>query len=223
MRPYRLKNADPEEIEDLLIRVERSFNIKFHHRELAHIKSFGEFCDYIAEKIELENSEDCTGQQAFYKLRDGISYIQNINKALILTASPLHGLFPKTCRRQQVKRLESYLGLKLNLLIPPLWETATLVVLFLASLTYFFFDWKIGLTALCLSVTGFWISGKLGRGMRKTTVGELAAKMRRENYIKSRRNPETYNKREIEVILREWFSDDLDIDKEELTRDAKFI
>ncbi len=45
----------------------------------------------------------------------------------------------------------------------------------------------------------------------------------RENYLKSRRNPNTFNKNEIEKVLTDWFSNDLDLDKSKLTRDAKFV
>ena len=47
--------------------------------------------------------------------------------------------------------------------------------------------------------------------------------MTRENYLKSRRNSKTFNKNEIEKVLTDWFSNDLDLDKSKLTRDAKFV
>ena len=47
--------------------------------------------------------------------------------------------------------------------------------------------------------------------------------LKRENYLKSRRNSKTFNKNEIEKALTNWFSDDLDLDKSKLTRDAKFV
>jgi len=55
------------------------------------------------------------------------------------------------------------------------------------------------------------------------TIGQLAEKMTRENYLESRRNQKTFNKREMETILIDWFSDRLDLEKSELVREAKFI
>lgn len=54
------------------------------------------------------------------------------------------------------------------------------------------------------------------------TVGEVAEKMRRENYLKSRTNPSTFNKAEIENILVEWFCKEFDLDKKDLNRESKF-
>ena len=66
---YELKDIDPEDIEDLLVKIEQSFDIKFEGNELVHAKTFGQLCDHITNKIQLLNSADCTTQQAFYKLQ----------------------------------------------------------------------------------------------------------------------------------------------------------
>jgi len=41
MTNYELKNIDSEDIEDLLLKVETSFDIKFLDEELVHITTFG--------------------------------------------------------------------------------------------------------------------------------------------------------------------------------------
>jgi hypothetical protein len=53
------------------------------------------------------------------------------------------------------------------------------------------------------------------------TVGQVAEKMQRENYVKSRRNPGTVNKKEIEKILTDWFSEEFELDKTQL-RNERF-
>lgn len=75
MTDYELNNIDPENIEDLLVKVEKSFNIKFVGNELIALLTFGELCDHIVNKIKLDHSDNCTTQQAFYKLRNAISLI----------------------------------------------------------------------------------------------------------------------------------------------------
>ncbi|WP_294346281.1 hypothetical protein [uncultured Sphingobacterium sp.] len=54
-----------------------------------------------------------------------------------------------------------------------------------------------------------------------TCVGQVVKKMTRESYLKSIRNPSTFNKSKIEEILVDLFSNDLGIDKSKLTREAK--
>ena len=220
---YELKNIDSEDIEDLLVKVETSFDIKFADDELIHITNFGQLCDHIANKIQFDNSDDCTSQQAFYKLRDAISSTLQIDNNKISPDVSLYDLLPRPTRRSQTKKLEQHLGFEINILRPPHWLTGTLLVLLLASLIGLFFNWQIGLLGLGFSIAGLWVAYKIGNELDLQTVGQVAEKMTRENYLKSRRNPKTFNKKEIETVLTDWFSNDLDLDKSKLTREAKFV
>jgi hypothetical protein len=101
--------------------------------------------------------------------------------------------------------------------------TNTLLILLLVSIVGLFFKWQLGLLGLCISFGGLWFSNKIGNELDVQTVGQLAEKMTRENYLKSRRNPKTVNKNEIEKLLTEWFINDLGLDKSKLTREAKFV
>ena len=220
---YELRNIDSEDIEDLLIKVETSFDIKFGDTELMDITTFGQLCDHIANKIQLDNSDDCTSQQAFYKLRDAITSTLQIDNKSITTDFALSDLLPRQSRRSKTKKLETHLGFNLNILRPPHWVTGTLLILLLASIVGLFFNWQIGLSGLVFSIAGLWFINKIGNELDLQTVGQVAEKMTRENYLKSRRNPKTFNKKEIEKVLTDWFSNYFDIDKSKLTKDAKFV
>ncbi|WP_228527941.1 hypothetical protein, partial [Pararhodonellum marinum] len=222
MTDYELKNIDPEDIEDLLVKVETSFDIKFVGDELVQITTFGELCVHIANKIQLDNADDCTSQQAFYKLRDAISTTFQIDNKTITTDFPLSDILPRQSRRSRTRKLENYLGFKLNMLRPPHWVTGTLAILLLASLIGLFFNWQIGLLGLAFSIAGLWLANKMGNELDLQTVGQAAKKITRENYLKSRRNPKTFNKREIEKVLTDWFCVDLGLDKRTLTRETIF-
>ncbi len=115
------------------------------------------------------------------------------------------------------------MGFEISILRPPHWLTGTLLIFLLASLIGLFFNWQIGLLGLGFSIAGLWIANKIGNELDLQTVGQVAEKMTRENYLKSRRNPKTFNKKEIEKVLTDWFSKDLDLDKSKLTREAKFV
>lgn len=220
---YELKNIDSEDIDNLLAKVESSFDIKFVGDELVRITTFGQLCDHITNKIQLDNSEDCTSQQAFYKLRDAISKTLQIDSKTITIDFPITDLLPRKNRRSKIKIMEAHLGFKLNILRPPYWLTRILVIVFLASIVGLFFNWKIGISGLAFAVTGLWLANKIGNELDLQTLGQIAEKMTRENYLKSRRNPNSFNKNEIEKVLTDLFSNDLDLDKSKLTRDAKFV
>lgn len=221
MTDYELKNIDSEDIEDLLIKVEASFDIKFGDTELMHITTFGQLCGHIADKIQLDNFNDCTSQQAFYKLRDAISSTLQIDNKVISTDSFLADLLPRQNRRSKTKKLEKYLGFKLKILRFPYWVARTFIILFLASLVGLFFNWQIGLLGLVFSVAGLGFANKIGNEFSLQTVGQVAIKMTRENYLKSRRNQKSFNKNEIEKVLIDLFSQDLSLNKKKLIREAE--
>ena len=115
--------------------------------------------------------------------------------------------------------------------------SSILIILLLVSivlLPVFFvglsFKWQYGLLGFLISIGGLLtsISGlsfayKIGNELDMQTVGQVAEKMTREYYLKSRRNPKTFNKSEIEKILTYWLTEDFGLDKSKLTREAKFV
>ncbi len=221
MTDYELNNIDPEDIGDLLAKVEKSFSIKFVGNELVGLSTFGELCDHITNKIELDHSDNCTKQQAFYKLRNAISSTLNIDNVKIDTL--LADILPRKNRLSAVRQIENKLGFKLSFLRPTYLVSGTLLIVLFASFVGLFINWKFGLSGLFFSIAGLHLANKFGKEIDLKTVGELTEKMARENYLKSRRNSTTVNKNELENILQEWFSKDLDLDKAALRRDAKFV
>lgn len=213
MTDFELKNIDSEDIEDLLTKVEISFDIRFEGNELFDVKTFGQLCSHIVKKIQLDNSNDCTSQQAFYKLRNAISTVCQIEQKTIAINSPLAVLLPRQNRRSRMKKIETHLGFKLNVLRPPHWATNILIAICLAALVGFYFYWPIGFAGLIFSIVGLWFTNKIGNEFDLQTVGQVAEKMTRENYLKSRRNPKTFYKNEIEKILTDWFNSELNLNK----------
>jgi acyl carrier protein len=216
-----LKHIDPLDIEDLLVKIEDSFNVKIAESELSSIKTFGEFCDYIKLKIPLEHIENCTTQQAYYKLRENITKFLKIDRNNITPATLLVDFLPRKERKLRIKRLEQELGHNLSILRPPYWVTDFLLLLFGVSCITLFFS-TFGLIGLVLTIIGLGIADKIGNELDLKTVGELTKKITREHYLNSRRNSNTFNKNEIEKVLTEWFITEFDLDKSKLTRTAKF-
>src|SRR5947207_1072660 len=94
-----LKNIDPDDIGEELQKVEKSFGFHFSDTELKDVKTYGELCDIITNKVQGDNFIDCTTQQAFYKLRDAIVVTLHVNKSVLAVDTRLKDLFPKKQRR----------------------------------------------------------------------------------------------------------------------------
>lgn len=215
-------SINTEDANDVLMVFAKSFNLEFTDNELAHIKTFGELQDHLANKIKLEHSNDCTSQQAFYKLREIIADILQIDKRQITPKTSLYALFPKANRRAQIKRLEQGLGFKLNILTAPSWLIGTLSIAALIAIIVLFFNPLIGLGLLGVSIISSIVAHQIANEFNTKTLGQLAEKMTREYYLKSRRQPNTINPRELEKILYDWFTEHLGLEDHELSKETRF-
>ncbi|MCP5062370.1 MAG: hypothetical protein GY936_07905 [Ignavibacteriae bacterium] len=221
MKNFELKDYDIEDLEDVLIRIESSFGINFVDNELASVTNFGQLSDSIINKIKVQETESCTSQQAFYKLREVIKTeigIENIEPK-----TELEQIFPKGQRIKSLKKVEENLGFKLNIIGPPDFIVGFFAILLLGSLIGFFFDWFLPLIGIGISIIGFKIADKTGTELKYETVKQVAEKMRRENYLKSRRHPNTGNKKEIEKTIIDIFATDFNLDKSKLTRETQLM
>jgi hypothetical protein len=218
----KLDNYEAEDIGDVAFKLEKSFGLKFDKNTFINVKTFGDLCDVFEAHITYENRDDCTTQQAFYRIRKAISSTQLVNGSEIKLDSKLIDLFPRHNRRQKAKEFQSYLGIDIKILTYPSWLALIFGIGFLLSLIAFFFDWKVALSGIVFFILAMKIADKLGKNLDVQTVRQLTEKIARENYSDIRRTKKTVNRREILQTISDTFSSDLDIDKDYLTRDAKF-
>jgi hypothetical protein len=212
----------PEDIEDVLKLIEKSYDIKFEANELGHIRTFGQLTDHIISKIKLESKDDCTDQQAFYKLRTVIETIKADNKR-IEPKTQLKDLFPRQKRRKEIKEIEKRLGVNLKALRPRHIITNSLLISLLFSIVGLFIEWEFGLTGLLFSLGGLWISERMGIEFKVNTLGELADRMTQLNYVKSRRQSRTMNLKEVHNKIEKLFVDNLGLEAKTIDRDTVII
>ncbi|WP_298766899.1 hypothetical protein [uncultured Polaribacter sp.] len=216
MTNYKLENIDIEDIEQVLQKVEDTFEFRFENNELRNVENFGELTDAIKNKIKLEHKENCTSQQSFNKLRKVLKSEFEFNE--ITPKTELSLIFPKRNRLQLIKKVENKLNFKLNITETKRIYTNSLLLILGISILSFFYDYRIAIIGICIAFFGLWATNKLGKELNLENVGDLAKKMKRENYLKSRRNSKTINKSEIEEIIIDLFSIELSLNKSELTR-----
>lgn len=210
---------DSEDANFVLFEIAESLNLNFQQNELNHISNLGQLCDYISKKIELENVDDCTSQQSFYKIRNSISKISHIHPKSIHPNSQLEELIPRKNRRQFIKKFNENLGFETNILMisKPIFVFLSLGLTSSLILSYFHFVFGWILFAI------FAVSLKIAFDFRKEfnikTVRELVEKSTQKNYISSRRNKNSFNKLEIEKLILNSFNYRLG-SQENFTKDA---
>jgi hypothetical protein len=209
MKKY--KKIDPLDVDEVLFKIEKSFNIKLDNESLKNVTTFGQLYDVILDKIKLKHSDTCTTQQAFYKLRSAIAIVIKADKCDITPHCKLSRFLPKQTRIQTIKEIEQEIGFKMNLLQPRKWVIDLFGVIGFISFYLLFQNWIIGSLGLLASILGIKLAGKFGKEMRLKTVGDLANKISRESYLKARRD-NTVNRNEIEQKVRELFQNDTKLD-----------
>ena len=222
MKIYKFDNADLENIEDLIPSIEKMYKINFKENELAELANFDEFCEKIVAKINLENVDNCTTQQAFYKLRKSIVDLGIAEKNELNTETKLKEIFPRKNRRKIVKSLEKNIGFELNLINPPQIISISLFILILVSIVFLFINFKIAILGIIISVLGFKLAYRFGKEIEMNSFRELVEKITTENYLNVRSDKNTINRKELKNVMRDWFADNLGIEKSEL-KQATFI
>ncbi|UYZ58337.1 hypothetical protein [Hymenobacter latericus] len=217
-----LRNTDPEDINDVLKLIEKSFSIRFGQTDFQHVVTFGELCDVVVDKLKqrpFDNS--CTSQQAFYKLRGAIKAVGIQFEEQLAPQTSLSFLLPRLKRRKYVAQLQHELGLSLNwLLTPKWWIVSVLAVVSAGSLIYLFIDASTGVLAFAASLAGWTLAFRLGRELQVKTVGQLVTKLMQEHYAQMRRQSNTVNHLEVPELLRQLFADRLYLNPTVLTREA---
>jgi hypothetical protein len=220
---YNLTNIDPEDIGDVLLKIERSFNIKFADNELKETKTFGALCDLVAEKVKHNHADSsCTTQHAFYKLRNAINAKNTVDRAELKPQTKLCELFPRDNRIEVVADIENEMGFHMNLLRPKPWIILSFLVMLLASITVSMVFDIVGYIGMVISITGLILAGKFGKELKVKTLGDLAEKIAREHHNSCRKNASTVNRAEIAGKVRELFANNLSVEPTRLTKQARF-
>jgi hypothetical protein len=217
---FKLDEVDPEDIGDVLGLLDKSFNLSLPADSFKEAKTFGDICEVFETNMTGRQEDDCTSQQAFYKVRAAIAATQLVNKNLIEPGSRLEGLFPRASRRRDVRRFTKELGVRVHFLGMKLWVVCCLASGILLSLGAFFFSWRIALTGLVAFSIISRVAARLGKELEVDTVGALAKRLSSQHYRQARRRKDTVNRNEIRKIIKQTFADRLTVDENELTADA---
>lgn len=215
MNTTKLDQFEIENIEDVLPMFEETFKIKLENNETEKLNDFNEFSDLIISKMNLEIDNLCTSQRAFYQFRNAIKTEKIIDINQIKPETNLKTIFPKRNRRKILNRIENQLGYKIEVLAPSQITINILFFSFVISFIGLFFNWKIAIFGILISVLGFYLA-KFTNRLDKRTVREIIEKNTAQNYFKIRNRENTCNKNEFKDVILEWFSENAGIDKEKL-------
>jgi acyl carrier protein len=196
------KNVEPGDMDGVLVKIEKSFNISLNDTSVNDVQNFGKLCDVVVEKVKKTN-DGCTTQQAFYKLRNAIHSSSGHDNDIIKPQTKLTELFPRDSRIEAVAAIEEEMGFQIKLLEPKQWVVNLFTMILVVSFVLAFYYLAIGIAGMVAAAIGLKLAGRFGKEMHVKTIGDLAEKIAREHYLKCRREASAVNKNEVSEKLRQ--------------------
>lgn len=221
MKGNKLNSGELEDFEDALMLFEKQYGIYFSQVEINEIYDMKILADVILKKFQFPYLDDCTSQQAFYKVRKALIEI-NPKLQDLTPKTNLEIIIPRKNRRKKIKLLEEKMGFSLNILHPPDIFVIILSILSIATvvLAFFniFFSFILGIIIFFIYQLVF----HFAKEFREKTLGDMTNSIIRLNYFKLRSDPKTLNAKEFKDVILHWFADKMDIQEDKLAN-ATFI
>lgn len=219
-----LDNIDPLDVDDFLIKVEESFQIKIIDDDI-NVKTFGEFVDYVESKLKQKyfvNDKNCTSQFLFYRIRN-VLINSNFSKENIVPETKLNKLIEIKSRKKKILEIQNELGFKVDALRTPYIIPIIIFLVFillLFNLAFQILSIEILLTGVGIFMALIFISNPLTIIFKDKTLGQLVKRIERENYLLSQKEQTEYNPNEIEANLKEFFIEYFNFQNQKITRDT---
>lgn len=221
------------EIVELIMRVEEEFEIAIEDEEASYISTVGELHLCILTKLGLAGASGCQSSATFYQMRRALMEIADVSRAAIRPDTPTAPLLPEPNRRAQWKTLSELTGATL----PPLERPRVLAksigmggaLIGVSSLACVFVSPALAASSALTGAVAY-VGARKWSDRYATllpaqcaTVGDLSHAVIKLNYgINLERGPKR-SEAEIWEKLREIMVDELDIEPDEITKDAQFV
>ncbi|WP_118974814.1 hypothetical protein [Taibaiella koreensis] len=222
-KTYRLEDCFDEDVFDVAQKLEKSFDLTLPVDAFIQVHTLGDLCAVFERHITARQCNDCTSQQAFYRVRRAIAATLSVDEKEITPDDQLAHFFPKANLRRKVNTFQAHLGIKVPLLTYPNWLLAVFLLLFLIFFVSLFFGGRAATVGGLLFFAGIDLAKTHGRKLIPQTIRQLTEQLVSEHYTMIRTRKGTVNRKEVRRIIVNTFARDLDIDKTWLTMDAKFF
>ena len=211
----RLSDRSLSELQEVLEKIERSFNVRFGTK-LVGTRTYGELCTSVKNIAAFHFREDCTFQQGFYKFRYQICKGHKYQPDDIHLNSKVSEILSRMSYIE-ILRIQRFFGIQFY--VSNFFGFGAVAGLCIAVVIGFFQSFP-GAFIFIL----FWyilIKAINPKSLRYYTVREVVEDMVRNKYYRCRRIKGTANEKEVDRLLKELFSTELQIDRHSLSDDAR--
>src|SRR5690349_19898404 len=112
---------------ELILAVEDVFQIHISDEEVSSVSTVGELHSLVIAKLQGLDTKTCLTSAAFYRTRRGIVDALGLGRRGITPSTPLRSLLPRKRRRENWRRIQEAMNLKLPELEHPGWIVVSLL------------------------------------------------------------------------------------------------
>ena len=215
---------------ELLVEVEKTFNIQIANSEAEKIRTVGDFYNVVWNHLSQRQSNRCNSQILFYKLRNNFSNILKIRKESFTPHSSLHKIFPAQNRRKIYYDFEKIIDLKLPpLVLTKQWKTflerlgliAIGGSLLSAGFFWFFLNYKLWIFIIPVATILIFFLFSESLNSKRIIIDPDDVRSFTEKTLALNFNSLTkdagVNRREVEHVINQIIVDKIGVDWEEIS------
>ena len=220
---------------ELIMEFEKTFGIEIPDADAEKLTTVGSVYDYIYSRIQSEQTNRCTTQIVFYRLRKYCMRRFNIARDEFTPLIDLNNIFPLENRRDEYESFSNSIkldtpGLTLNNRLDSILNTAglvsiagSLIVAFILNTFFNISGWIYFLPVIGIIIT-FVLSAFLNPyrlHINPTLAGDFTTKLVVLNYT-SLSSKNKFNKQEIIAVINQVIVDKIGVDMEEISPEKSF-
>jgi hypothetical protein len=100
------------DIVELVLAIEDGFQIHIADEEASNAATVGELYDLVISKLELQDSRRCLTSTAFYRTRRALVETLGVKRREVKPSTPLEVILPRKGRREQWRRIQDRIKLR---------------------------------------------------------------------------------------------------------------
>jgi acyl carrier protein len=216
-------DTDSEDVGDLFENIQLSYGFTFKPDELGKVKTFGDLCDLVIRGSDCTHVNDCTSQQAFYKVRKILVNALNVEKDKITPSTTLQVLTGSSVNIATFYYLDQQLADPTAKFRSYAWQMklhriflfATVILAIALKNMYGAIFVSVVAVGLLLRLIDIW-------NLSRQTIGQMAQRLSIKRYKLMRSDPGTINKDEVIDNLKFMIIDSLclDISHDKINKDT---
>lgn len=199
-----------DDIEDALTRVEEVFDInlgdyKFIYKGI----TVREIAENVISHLDKKPSADVTASSFFFRLRRLLMTQYDFKKDEITPHTNLAIVFPKQVRKKRIKEVDKELGIKTNVVGAKFGYILFVILCMAAAIVIMFFKFYIGVVAFAACLLALKLITLFGNTLYPKTVRDYIQRVIQSNYFQARKDPDTFNAKEVTQIINDLFLESL--------------